>query len=293
VIFQEPRKIDTTQTVEFDTPEAWASLIHEKKIRVLPLVNDIHASGFPGWVSYRETVSDSPDVEIFSGGVNEKPDIGAALWRQGQFLHFGFESSPQEMNDTGRALLVNSIAYIARFHQDRALCVSPSPFAGVSIRSRAKLARWLESEDTPLDWFTAAIEPDLLSKLPADRAAYRKWFETHRDWLHPNELGLLALDADAKALGVGYDRPEMFATACAALAEGGERARHASAVLARYVPDGPGAAANAETWRAWLDAHKPYLFFSEWGGYRWYVDALAQHRGVPSTDLRGADRADK
>ena len=33
-------------------------------------------------------------------------------WRQGNLLHFGFEQSPAELNQNGRALLVNAIVYI-------------------------------------------------------------------------------------------------------------------------------------------------------------------------------------
>jgi hypothetical protein len=46
-------------------------------------------------------------------------------------------------------------------------------------------------------------------------------------------------------------------------------------LLNRYVPEGAGKDASAETWRAWLKENQPYLFFSDTGGYRWYVDPLA------------------
>jgi len=41
--------------------------------------------------------------------------------------------------------------------------------------------------------------------------------------------------------------------------------------LARFVPDGPGADADAAAWRTWHEQHEAALFFSDWGGYRWYV----------------------
>jgi len=262
-----------------------------KTIQVLPLALDGRGERYPGWVSYEDTVSDSPDVEIFCGGVNSKPRIGAALWRQGQFLHFGFEEGPGELNATGRALLVNSIAYIARFREDRALCRAPSPFAGKSIRSRSSLERWLADEETPLEYFTEAIAPEALADVPAERAACRAWFQAHREWLHPTEEGPLGVDRDAQALGLAYGRAEMFDAACAALAEDVARAQHARALLARCVPEGPGPEASADIWRAWFSERRPYLFFSEEGGYRWYVDALALRRKVPSAELLGPARA--
>ena len=48
-----------------------------------------------------------------------------------------------------------------------------------------------------------------------------------------------------------------------------------------------------DAWSGWYLAHEPYLFYSEWGGYRWYVDPLAKRRGVPTKDLRGSKRADR
>ncbi len=99
------------------------------------------------------------------------------------------------------------------------------------------------------------------------------------------------LDADVQALNCGFDRPELFEKAISAL-RAPDRAALAQRVLARYVPEGPGSAA-ADEWQAWYQTNRPYLFFSEWGGYRWYVDPLAKNRHIPTADLRGPQRADK
>jgi hypothetical protein len=68
-------------------------LLCEKEIDVLPLVN-----GRPnrrayavGWCSYADDFKDLPELEYFCGGINEKTPTAAALWRQGNLLHFGFE----------------------------------------------------------------------------------------------------------------------------------------------------------------------------------------------------------
>jgi hypothetical protein len=60
----------------------------------------------------------------------------------------------------------------------------------------------------------------------------------------------------------------------------------------RFAPDGP-VGRDAGAWSQWHAAHAPYLFFSDWGGYRWYVDPLAKKRGVPAAELRGPARADR
>lgn len=261
-------------------------------VSALPLCADPSKKHFhPGWVSYEDTVLDSPDVEVFCGGINEKPTIGAALWRQGHLLHFGFDLAPSQMNETGRALLVDSIAYIARFTQDRAICTTPSAFAGGGS-ARSSLAHWIKSDDYPVDFVTGAIAPDLLKGVASDRAAMSAWLDQNLAWLHPGPDGRFVFDEDARALELPYDRLESLDAAIAALAPDGPRATHARALLARYVPEGPRENATADRWRAWLAENRAYLIYSEWGGYRWYIDPLAKRRRIPTALLRGAARAD-
>jgi len=295
-IFQKPRPVDLSRTVKQARPKNWSADVAVDTIEVLPLHDADGSQPFPGWVSYESTVEDSPDVEIFCGGVNDKPTIGAALWRQGHLLHFGFDLAPHEMNANARALLVNSIAYIARFRGDQALCRAPSAFAG-GVRARGSLAHWLDDADYPVAFFTDAIAPELLKGVPAERAALRQWFAAQRDFLRPGADGRLTIDPDAQALGLPFDRIESIAAAIEVLAKGAPGpSGHARAFLPRYVPEGPGtpdAPAGAAEWSAWFAQDGDALFYSEWGGYRWYVDRLAQARGVPSAKLRGSARAER
>src|SRR5207249_4750872 len=90
----------------------------------LPLAKDIKAKHFPGWCTYSEAF-DSPEMEVLCGGVNQKTTRAGAIWRQGNLLHFGFDLSPEEMNDRGQAMLVNGIVYIARFTEDRPITDAP------------------------------------------------------------------------------------------------------------------------------------------------------------------------
>ena len=101
----------------------------------------------------------------------------------------------------------------------------------------------------------------------------------------------LEVDEEAKSLGTPFDSPEFIPKATSALRD--EKTKTAAAmVLGRYAPDGPGANAGAEAWAKWWQENSPYLFYSELGCYRWYVDPLAKKRGVPTKELRGAKRAD-
>jgi hypothetical protein len=117
------------------------------------------------------------------------------------------------------------------------------------------------------------------------------WFASERPWIHPNLQNRLEIDVDAKTLNVLFDTPEFFPQAIAALRAEKTKAVAAS-ILARYAPEGPGVNADADAWDKWWHDNSPYLFYSELGGYRWYLDPLAKKRGVPSQDLRGPLRAD-
>jgi len=287
-VFETPLRIDTGRTEAHARPEAWGK---GEPVQVLPLRAASPGHDVPGWCSYADQLAEAPDVEILCGGINSKAESAAAVWRQGNLLHFGFDLTPDEMNESGRALLVNAIVYIARFRGDRTILRMPSPFAGKSTRSRAALGRWLLNENVPLDWFTQALATGMLDGVDTkDRGALQAWFTEHQPALRPGEQGRLVVDEDVRALGCGYDAPGFFASALAALDDTG-KADAAARALARFVPDGPGAAADRAAWKTWLAANEPYLFFSEWGGYRWYVDPLAKARGVPTTTLRGPARS--
>lgn len=294
-IFERPFKIDRGKMISIPTPAAFADALKEKEIRVLPLVADIHRKwAMPGWCTHAADFARLPDVEFFCGGVNSQTPTSAGLWRQGNLLHFGFEQSPPEMNESGRDLLLNAIAYISRFTEDRPIAVTPSPFAGPVARSRTSPGKVLHVTGYPADFakeFVAVEVWERLSKLP-DREARANWADEHARFFHPNGEQRLAIDEDLVAWNVAFDKPEFFEKSIAGLRSGDKAAKaRAARLLKRYVPDGP-RGDSAEAWDAWWEESRPYAFASDAGDYRWYVDPLAKKRGVPTAEMRGARRAD-
>ena len=139
-IFESPFKIDRGKMISIPTPSDFKSEIKEPEIMVLPLVVDPARRWNAGWCTHARDFDVYPDVEFLAGGVNHQTPTSAGLWRQGNLLHFGFEQSPEEMNDLGKLLLLNAIVYISHFTEDRPIAVTPSPFAGPVARSRSTLA---------------------------------------------------------------------------------------------------------------------------------------------------------
>jgi hypothetical protein len=256
-IFERPFKIDLTKTVRIPTPPDFRKEIKASEIDVLPLVHDIHRDWPAGWCSYASDFDRNPDVEYFCGGVNHKTPTAAGLWRQGNLLHFGFEQSPAEMNETGQKLLLNSIAYISHFGEDRPIAVTPSVFAGEVAPPRARSGR--PKEEQP--------------------------------FLYPDDNQKLQIDQDLKTLGVAFDAPEFFDKAVAGLRANTGESEAARRTLERYVPDGP-RNAGADQWSAWWQENKSFVFASDSGDYRWYIDPLAKKRGIPTAELHGMARGD-
>jgi hypothetical protein len=273
------------------TPEAWRFEFKEKEVSVLSLVKDPTRKYQSGWVSYRPMLVDSPEVELISGGLSERAPDSAALWRQGHLLHFGFDIAPAEMNETGQALLLNSIAYIARFTEDRPIARTPSPFKQPSDAPKDK--RWIEGllsstvRNQDLDHYLSPATKALVKTM--DSTAYARWYKENSPFLTCDDTGKLMVDANAKALGIVFDTPDFFPKTAAKLGDPASAAQ-ARELLKRYAPDGP-LNGSAEEWAQWWRTNQPYLFYSLHGGYRWYLDPLAKLRGIPSDKLRGPARA--
>jgi hypothetical protein len=132
---------------------------------------------------------------------------------------------------------------------------------------------------------------DRLKALSRDEV--RRWHTEHRAYLHPGTDLKLEVDEDARTLAAPIDRVEFFDKTIAALSSGGEGSQRAVRLLARYAPTEGGTPESASGWTAWLKENCRYLFFSDQGDYRWYVDPLAKRRGVPTAELRGPKRASK
>jgi len=186
-------------------------------------------------------------------------------------------------------LLLNCIAYISRFTEDRPIAVTPSVFGGSVALPRAYTDRRLGEKGDASDAAWLLSERTLEQLKSRSREQVQKWYAEHRAYLHPSADLKLEVDEDALALRTPIDRLEFFDQTIAALAS--EKSQRAAKLLARYAPTDAGQPESASGWTAWLKANRAYLFFSDQGDYRWYVDPLAKRRGIPTAELRGPKRA--
>jgi hypothetical protein len=86
--------------VGIDVPDAWKGAVDGERVEILPLVDDLERNYRSGWCTYAYEHEQAPELEVMCGGVNTKTPRAAALWRQGNLLHFGFEQWIESPTDT-------------------------------------------------------------------------------------------------------------------------------------------------------------------------------------------------
>ncbi|MEZ5987759.1 MAG: hypothetical protein R3F30_01260 [Planctomycetota bacterium] len=246
------------------------------ELDVLPIHGELQHRDY-GLVADGFGFEDSPDCERISGGINSKGPDSVALGRQANWFLWGFCAPPDEMTGEARKLFVNVCCYMARFDGQRPLVTKVSRgrdwawlYAGYLGRE-ARLTEFVHKK------FPAA----LLEGVGDDPAKLKRRLAEVRPWLRlEGDGGMFSVDEDARALGPANDDVALL-DRCVALLEAVARARdgagaapsaedlaRARRVLARYTAQELDSAAE---WRRWLEDNRERMFFSDVGGYRWFV----------------------
>lgn len=245
----------------------------------------VHSGEFPevdvGVVSDGLGFEDSPDCERISGGVNSKGPEAVAIGRQANMLQWGFYGAPDRMTQSAKRVFLNAIVYMQRFD-------GAQPLIGKQARSRGwmkKTIRLIGALETMEAEARARFEEYLRGALPAeaidehglDEEALLAWYAANVEYLTSKDRFAIGVDEELRALELSNRSPaflEWIAERLAADAFDG-----AALTLAwRYLDvDEP---ANAAAILTWLEEHRPRLFFSDTGGYRWFVDTRQQPAGA-------------
>ena len=112
-----------------------------------------------------------------------------------------------------------------------------------------------------------------------DEQAYLDYYDTNKDWFYGGEGTYeLTVDEDAKAWGIPNNDLRLLDKAISEWEKGGEVER-AKRVLERYTLC---RFTTPQEWRAWYEANKGRLFFTESGGWLFMVDT--RDKSVPGND---------
>jgi hypothetical protein len=268
----------------------------------------------PGLVSTLYGFTDSPDAEVFAQGFSSKGPDTVTLARHASFFLWGFSAPPNEMTPAGRRLFVNAVCYIRQFDGQTPLVRNRSrsrewalrwatiprdlsdEFKQVKLRQLRDRYRehpeWIpENERGNVDAFLTRAVRDLQIAekqgmervLPAalraqfglDADKYLAYYRANFEFLHPGggeRLAVFEVDEEAKAVGPSNRRVE-FLERCVADLEKANQPERALRLLRRYTNENFETAAK---WRAWLNQNRNRLFFSDVGGYKFFVGPVAK-----------------
>ena len=100
--------------------------------------------------------------------------------------------------------------------------------------------------------------------------ALKEFLLKNREYMYsePNAQYSLKIDEDAKALGIS-NRDIKLLYKAVDLLQKGEQAVMAKRILGRYTKE---KFETASEWKQWLDSNKNRLFFSDSGGYVWFIN---------------------
>ena len=217
----------------------------------------------PGLVSDPYGFDDSPDAEAIASGLNSKGPNSVTLGRHANFFLWGFSAQPSDMTPEARNCFVNSVCYIKKFDGQKPL-----------VRKDGQGREWslvyagYVNIINDKQFIEGLFPEELRKRFGTDAEKYRKYYEENLEYLHPSSSNrMMVVDEDVKGLGLSNRKVELL-DRCVSMLEKGEKADLALRVLKRYTSEG---FADAKEWRAWLEKNRGQLFFSDAGGFKFFV----------------------
>jgi hypothetical protein len=220
-----------------------------------------------GLVSPPWGFEDSPDAETISSGINSKGPTSVALGRQANLFLWGFAGDPTQMTESGRKVFVNVLCYMDAFDGQRLLVRRESESRDMTLL----YAGMLGSESLPDDVkrrFRQMLPKDLVRDAGDDVAKLESALRGELEYVRKSGERF-EVDGDAKALGISNRSPAMLQAISERL-DGDAADEVARRLLASYLPQA--SAWGASELRAWMAENRDRMFFSDIGGYRWFVD---------------------
>lgn len=232
-----------------------------------------------GMVSDGHGFEDSPDCERISGGVNSKGPMAVAIGRQANLLQWGFYGAPDRMTESAKRAFLNAIVYMKKF-------AGHVPLVEKDGRGRTWFSTYIDA--------LAKVKPEELAKPGAqsypsylvgkfppeltqgeiDVSRLRQWYTDNEEYFGPGKDRFsCTIDADLAALKLSNRKPEFLDWLLERFTAGPSDEK-ALRLARRYLGDEHGR--DAATAQRWINENRPYLFFSDTGGFRWFVDVNAR-----------------
>ena len=206
--------------------------------------------------------TDSPDAEALVLGFNEGKEYGAVgIGRHGNFLQWGYWAPPSQMTEAGKKLFLNCICYIHKFDGKSPLIRRASSHRWNAIRLAALIN--LIKDDS---FFSSTFQPELMEKYAGDPNGLVKYYRDDFEYIYRDKVFLI--DNELKSLGLKSNREIETLERLISLLEDQKYADTARTLLARYTNE---SFQSPERWHSWFDDNKDRFFFSDVGGFKFFV----------------------
>ena len=123
-----------------------------------------------------------------------------------------------------------------------------------------------ESESRGMELY---LPKELREQFGKDAEKYRKYYEENLEYVRPagGDAAWFVVDEEAKEIGPSNRKIELL-DRCVAMLERNDHPDLALRILKRYTNTD---CESVEQWQAWLNANRSQLFFSDVGGYKFFV----------------------
>ena len=208
--------------------------------------------------------TDSPDAEVLAKGFNTGKEYGAVgVGRHGNFLQWGFSSSPSKMTEAGKKFFLNCICYISKFNGKTPLIRRASSDRLDALRLAAIITRISGDKK---EFFTRTFPSELWEKYGSDPDGLVKYYRNNIEFIYRDKAFLI--DSDLKSLGLDSNRSLESLERLIDFLQNEIKADTARLLLSRYTKQ---SFSDAEDWKQWLEENKDRIYFSDVGGYKFLV----------------------
>ena len=206
--------------------------------------------------------TDSPDAEAIVLGFNSGKEYGAVgIGRHGNFLQWGYWAPPSQMSEAGKRLFLNCICYIHKFDGKAPLIRRSSSHRWNAIRLAALINRIKDKT-----FFSRTFSPDLMEKYEGDPNGLVQYYRDDFEFIYRDKV--LLIDNELKSLDLNSNRETEILERLISLLEDEKHADTARLLLARYTNE---SFQKAEQWKSWFENNKDRIFFSDVGGFKFFI----------------------
>ncbi|OHB65492.1 MAG: hypothetical protein A2Y77_11070 [Planctomycetes bacterium RBG_13_62_9] len=227
--------------------------------------------------------TDSPDAEVLAPGFNLGKSYGdVGIGRHGNFLQWGYSAPPSQMTEPGRRLFLNGIHYIKKF-DGKAPLVRVQSSARTDALGLTRLVNRLSLDDRVISrlpqslrdkyhsdpralFFVMTFSESLYDRYHEDPNGLTQYYRENLEWVYRDQV--FKVDEELKGLGIDSNRKVESLRRLIELLRDAQHAATAKKLLKRYT-DQPFEA--PQHWRQWFEENKDRIFFSDVGGYKFFV----------------------